>query len=489
VTLPDWVSLRARTDPEVVAIETPDATLTYAALELSVGAAAGALRASGVSPGDRVAILGEPSAAFAVAVHAVTRAGAALVPLNTRLTAAELAWQLEASEATLLLADRPAVASAPVQLALDASLWSGKERVEAPAPPAGFDDDEPFCLIFSSGTTGRPKAIVLTHGNVYWSAVGSAENLGVAPEDRWLACMPLFHVGGLSIIARSVIYGTTAVIQPQFDPSAVARALHEERISLLSVVPTMLRRLLELTALEAPALRAVLVGGGAASPALLARARERGLPVLATFGLSEAASQVTTQRLRRSPAMGSSGTSMTPTTLRVDIDGRRALPNEVGDLLVRGPTVMAGYSELATGRETDTRDALRQGWLHTGDSGFLDGAGELHVVDRRDDLIVTGGENVYPAEVEQALEAHPAVKECAVVGLPDADLGQRVAAIIVPAARAPSTNELDAHVRSTLAGYKVPRHYEFRDEPLPRNVLGKLQRRALGDEVKASLES
>ena len=471
----DWVALRGSTHAGATAIEAADATLTHGELDDRVSAAAAAIRDAGVGPGERVALLGESSAAFAVAVHAVAGAGGVLVPINARLTAEERTWQLDDCDARLLLTDAEVRSNVP-ELPLDESLWSGDERLAGEM----VDSEQPFCLVYSSGTTGRPKAAVLTYGNVYWSAVGSAERLGVTPGDRWLACMPLYHVGGLSIVVRSAIYETAAVIHPRFEPTEVGRALREERISLLSVVPTMLSRLLELPDLAAPDLRAVLVGGGAASPELLARARSRGLPVLATFGLSEAASQVTTQRLDAPPVDGSSGTPMATTTVRVDIDGRRARVGEVGDLLARGSTVMTGYF----GREDETREVLQDGWLRTGDYGFLDASGGLHVVDRRDDLIVSGGENVYPAEVEQALEAHPGVEECAVVGLPDDDLGQRVVAVVVPALDVPSQDELDAHVRGSVAGYKAPRRYEFTNRPLPRTELGKLLRR----EVRTNLE-
>ncbi len=473
--LPDWVALRGSTHASATAIEVADATLTYMELDDHASAAAAVIRDTGVRAGDRVAILGESSAAFAVAVHAVARAGGVLVPINARLTAEERAWQLDDCDARLLLTDAEGLSNVP-ELPLGESLWSGDERLERGV----VDSEQPFCLVYSSGTTGRPKAAALTFGNVYWSAVGSAEHLGVTPEDRWLACMPLYHVGGLSIVVRSAIYGTAAVIHPRFEPTEVERTLREERISLLSVVPTMLSRLLELPDLPAPYLRAVLVGGGAASPELLARARRRGLPVLTTFGLSEASSQVATQRLDAPTVEGSSGTPMATTTLRVDIDGRRAEIGEVGDLLARGSTVMAG----CFGREDETRKVLKDGWLRSGDYGYLDASGELHVVDRRDDLIVSGGENVYPAEVERALEAHPGVEECAVIGLPDDDLGQRVVAVVVPVRDVPSPDELDAHVRASVAGYKVPRRYEFTKRPLPRTELGKLLRR----EVRATLE-
>jgi O-succinylbenzoic acid--CoA ligase len=223
----------------------------------------------------------------------------------------------------------------------------------------------------------------------------------------------------------------------------------------------------------------VLLGGGPAPRALLTAAHERGVPVLQTYGLTEAASQVTTlapdEALRR---LGSAGLPLAGATLRIDIDGRRAEPGEVGEVLVAGPIVTPGYLH----RPGSTAEAIRDGWLHTGDLGTVDDEGYLTVVDRRDDLIVTGGENVYPAEVESVLLEHPAVGECAVVGVPDGRWGQRVTAVVVPAAgAAPDAPALEAFLRERLAGYKVPRAIALWREPLPRTASGKVQRHVVRD--------
>ena len=221
-------------------------------------------------------------------------------------------------------------------------------------------------------------------------------------------------------------------------------------------------------------MRAVLVGGGPVPEDLLIRARDRGLPVLQTYGLTEAASQVATlgaaDALRK---LGSSGQPLSSTTVAIEVDGRPVVAGEIGEVLVAGPTVTPGYLN----RPDATAEALRDGWLHTGDLGSLDEAGYLTISDRRDDLIVTGGENVYPAEVEAALSSHPQVGEAAVIGVADARWGAVVTALVVPARNeVPTTEQLTEHLRSTLAGYKVPRRFGFASEPLPRTASGKLQR-------------
>ena len=479
VDLGDWVARRASTHPDVVAVECGDARLTYQELDARVASAAGRLTALGVVEGEPVGLLHANGNGFAVFVHAITRAGAMCAPHNARLTATEIAWQLRDAGVRYVIADaehaslaRAAAAAAGVTLldAEDGAWQSAPPVVGASAIPF----ERPHSLIYTSGTTGRPKGAVLTHGNFYWSAVASAANLGVAADDRWLACLPLYHVGGLSILLRSAIYGTTAVIHERFDDVRAVRALREERVTLLSVVANMLQRMLTLDEGAYPStVRAVLLGGGPAPQPLLEASAARGLPVLQTYGLTETASQVAT--LSSADALhklGSAGLPLPGSTVRIEIDGAEAARGEIGEIVVAGPTVCAGYLH----RPEATAEAIRDGWLHTGDLGYLDDEGYLYVADRRDDLIVSGGENVYPAEVESALLAFPGIEECAVVGVPDERWGALVVAVIVPGAAEVAVAAVEAHLRAHLAGYKVPRRFEVTSEPLPRTASGKVQR-------------
>jgi O-succinylbenzoic acid--CoA ligase len=347
------------------------------------------------------------------------------------------------------------------------------------AAPVRVDPAAPHSIIYTSGTTGRPKGAVLTYGNHLWSALGSCLNLGLHADDRWLACMPLFHVGGLSILLRSVIYGIPVVVHGAFDPAAVNRAIDRDGVTIVSVVSVMLQRMLEERGGRPypPSLRCVLAGGGPVPEDLLRACAERGVPVVQTYGLTEAASQVATlapeDALRK---LGSAGKPLPPTEVRIaDGEGRPLPPGAPGEILVRGPTVMAGYR----GRPEETAGALRDGWLHTGDVGYLDAGGYLYVLDRRSDLIISGGENVYPAEVETALREHPDVLDAGVFGVPDARWGQTVAAAVVRRPRSGVTEGgLQAHCGERLAPYKVPRYVRF-VEALPRNAAGKLLRQAL----------
>jgi O-succinylbenzoic acid--CoA ligase len=287
--------------------------------------------------------------------------------------------------------------------------------------------------------------------------------------------LPLFHVGGLSILLRSVMQGTGVVVHERFDPAAVNRAIDDEGVTIVSLVSVLVQRLLDHRGERPfpPHFRCALVGGGPVPPALLERCARLGVPVAQTYGLTEATSQVTTlppvDAIRK---LGSAGRALPGTEVRI---GR----GDEGEILVRGPTVMQGYLDDPAA----TTVALRDGWLHTGDVGRLDEEGYLYVLDRRDDLIVTGGENVYPAEVEAALVSHPSVLEAAVIGLLDPTWGQRVVGVVRLEAKA-SPEELQAHCRGLLAGYKVPREIHVVQAPLQRTASGKLQRSAIRQQLQ-----
>lgn len=492
VLMPDWLRHRASTSPERPALRSGSEHLSFRDLDRRADRSARQLAARDVVPGTRVALLLRSGGSFAVLTHALARLGAIMVPLNARLIPAELSWQLADSRASLLIYDE-----ACAEQAFD----SGKELPEigqfaVETLSASAEADVPLRdrialsdaqgIIYTSATSGRPKGVLLTFGNHWWSAVGSALNLGVHGDDCWLAPLPLYHVGGLAILWRSVVYGIPAVIHDTFDPDAVNREIDGGRVTLISVVSTMLQRMLTARGPTPypPHLRCILLGGGPAPAALIDTCLRRGVPVAPTYGLTETASQVATlvpDDVARKP--GSAGKALFPTELRIDVEGRQAAAGEVGEILLRGPSVTPGYAD----RPDETARALRGGWLHTGDLGYLDDDGFLYVVDRRYDLIISGGENVYPAEVETALLAHPAIEDAGVIGIPDPVWGQTVAAAVKLKAGAQASAEaLKAFCAGRLAAYKVPKQFWFVDT-LPRSASGKVVRRVLREQVSASL--
>jgi o-succinylbenzoate---CoA ligase len=450
-TVPDWLQQRAEIAPERLALVTEAERFSFGELDRRVDAASHALRELGIRPGQHVGIKAPNGAGFVVAVHALMRLGAVLVPINTRLTAPEIDWQTQDAGLAKVL-DEPVL-----QALLECPPGARLSRE--------FNMDAPHSILYTSGTTGRPKGAILTYGNHWSSATASALNLGLVAGDSWLACLPLFHVGGLSILLRSVVYGMPAVVHPRFDPGQVNQAIDDRGVTIVSVVSTMLSRLLDDRG-DRPfpaTLRVVLLGGGPAPLPLLERALRAGAPVVQTYGLTETASQVVTLAPEDAVTkVGAAGKPLMGSQIRIEADG---------EIWVRGPSVSPGYLHQP--------QRLPGAWLRTGDLGYLDPAGYLYVLDRRDDLIVSGGENVYPSEVEAALLAHPAVEEAGVVGLPDPEWGRTVAAVVkLQAGQRTTPDELIAFCRLRLAGYKVPRQVEFRDT-LPHNAAGKLLRREL----------
>lgn len=471
--VPEWLRQRARATPARLALVAPGVRWSFRELNARVDSAAGQLSALGVRRGERVALLLRNGAPFVVLVHAGQRLGLELVPLNTRLTVPELRYQVADAAVRLAVHDE---GSARAASELDVATVAVEQVVASTLGEGGVAGDgrvdlrATHTIVYTSGTTGQPKGAVLTNGNHWWSAVASALNLGVREEDRWLACLPLFHVGGLAIVLRGAIYGMGIVVQDGFDEAAVNSAIDEEGVTTVSVVTAMLQRMLaERGERPYPAsLRCVLLGGGPAPLPLLEACAARGVPVVQTYGLTEAASQVATLAPEDAlQKLGSAGKPLMPTDLRVD-----APTGEVGEIMVRGPSISPGY--LNRGPSVD-----KEGWLRTGDVGRLDEEGYLYVVDRREDLIISGGENVYPAEVEAALMAHPAVLEAGVHGVADERWGKVVtAAVVLRPGASPATGELIRHCRERLAGYKVPSAVRI-VEQLPRNAAGKLLRRLL----------
>ncbi len=417
-------------------------------------------------PWPRVALLADNRVETALWLYALLELGVTAVLLHPRLVASERAALLADCRPALVLADG---CGEPL-----------KEPSGPPvptAPPAGADG--PLAILYTSGTTGRPKGAMLSRRAFVAAAQASAQNLGWQAHDRWLLCMPLAHVGGLSILTRCLIARRTAVLLGgAFEPRAVAAAVQRDRVTLLSVVPTMLRRLLELTPrwTPPPYLRAVLLGGAAASAELLQEAAARGVPVLTTYGLTEACSQVTTQRYGTPPAAAQGcGEPIAGLDLRIGEDGQ---------LQVRAPTLFDGYWPPGP----QALPLTEGGFFATGDLGQLDAQGRLHLLARRTDLIVTGGENVYPVEVEQALERCPGVAAACVIGVPDAEWGQQVVAAVVASARPLSLDELRGALRDQLAAYKHPRRLVL-VPALPLNATGKLDRAAVAKMVLAALSA
>ena len=418
-----WLEQAALRHPERDAV----AGITYGRLLELARAGAGALIERGVSPGDRVAIALPAGAEFAAALHGCFLCGAVAMPIDLRLSAAERATR---ADGAAVVVGEPLAGRAGRFVREPLSLESTAT------------------LMHTSGTTSAPRPVALSYGNWLANALGSAVALGLDVEERWLCPLPLVHVGGLSILLRSAVYGTTVVLQERFDALAACALLMDPaaRITLVSVVPTMLARLLDAGLREPPTLRWALLGGGPIPRPLMWRAVDAGVPVAPTYGMTEACSQIATHRW---PLPGAE--------LQIASDG---------EVLVRGPMVASGA--LAA-----------DGWLHTGDLGSLDGRGRLTITGRKADTIITGGENVAPVEVEAVLLEHPAVADAAVFGRADPEWGEAVIARVVLCEGASVDGpELREFCVGRLAAFKIPKAVEITSR-LPRTDFGKLLRREL----------
>ncbi len=412
--------------------------------------------------GDRVGIVLPNGQSYIDVLHALGRIGAVPVLLNTRLTPAEIQRQtaLIGCKAVIDHVDGGVFGAGR----LDLDNWGDFLSSQA-------DDDQTAAILFTSGTSGTPKAAQITYGNLRALAESAADRLGVDAGDRWLLPLPLYHVGGLSIVFRSAVQRTAAVLPRDTSTAAIMAALIEEQITHVSLVPTQVYRLIEAGFVPPPSLKMILVGGAAASIELLRAAHERNYPIATTYGLTEATSQVATMlpdAVRAKP--GSVGKPLKGMTVRVTNEHRiDQPPGTYGDIVISGAAVMKGYVGYP---ETG-------GMFNTGDIGYFDADGDLWLVQRRTDLIVSGGENVYPAEVESVLRQHPAVADVCVVGLPDAEWGERVAAaVLLKTGACIEPDELAMFSRERLAGYKVPRLIRVVDA-LPMTASGKIMRGAV----------
>ena len=578
----DWLSHRVVSSPDHAAlIRAEDGEAwTYTDLDRLVDETAGRLVAHGIEADDRLGVLTPPYVGTVGLVHAAMRIGATFVPLGQALTERELGERVERADLDAVVCAEPTEdaalgaveecdgGSVPV-LSVDDPAAEGVTAVHGLDPesidPADWDDSDYLCILFTSGTTGNPKPVPLTAGNVYSSAVASAFRLGVDQGDRWLVSLSLHHMGGLAPVYRSALYGTTLVLRGGFDPGGTADDIDTYDVTGISLVPTMLKRMLDRRGTLSDTLRVVLLGGAPASDELLERCHDYSIPVYPTYGMTETASQIATGTPRQTrDRLGTVGRSLFGTDVTiVDEDGSPVEDGETGEIVVDGPTVTPGYipgpqegpehpcaeadsgdeeSDDGAGGESDggdesaaalDRSAFGLHGLHTGDVGRFDEDGFLYVLNRLDDRIVTGGENVEPGEVVDVLREFPAIEDAAVVGLDDDVWGERVSALLAVGDRLRDTgttaagaddevtggdevteddegtggdvsatdghgganaddaepgesdavplvdeNQLVSFARDRLAGFKIPKTVAYVDE-LPRTVSGTVDREAM----------
>ncbi len=480
-----WMARRAQLTPDRPAlIIDGERTWTFAELDARAARAAGTLAALGVAEGDRVATYLAQGPEYIEVFLACARLGAIVVPLSTRLAAPELEFLANDAECATLVSDASladTVAQFLSSTAVKQHLVVGEGYEEAlaatePRAPVAASPDDVLAIFYTSGTTGRQKGAMLTHANFFWTNLNMHLAFDFTQDERSLMVLPLFHVGGWNVNTLSVWWkGGAVVLERAFDPARALRIIGEQRVTSMMGVPTIYQMLADhpdFASADLSSVRAFICGGAPLPVSLIERYQERGVAFIQGYGLTEAAPNCLI--LPPEHAIDKAGAAGRPyfyTDVRVvDQGGRPARPGVTGEVIVRGPSVMKGYWNLPE----ETASALREGWLHTGDAGQIDDDGFITIVDRVKDMYISGGENVYPAEVERILHAHPAVAEAAVIGVPDDRWGEVGRAIVVLRDGMEATAEdLQAHCRERLAKFKVPADVVFTDS-LPRNPTGKL---------------
>lgn len=471
-----WPSRRARRTPDRIAVVHDGRRITYRELHERVTRLAHVLRGRGVGHGDRVAYLGPNHPAFLETLFAAGTLGAVFVPLNTRLAGPELAFILSHSGAAVLVHASPTDLEVPCRLSLDDCdrLVAGAEAVPIDDPVSPGD---PCMIMYTSGTTGRPKGAVLSHANVTWNSLNVLVDVDLAADEVTLVVAPLFHTAGLNMTCLpTLLKGGRVVLLGAFDPGRVLEVIEAERVTYLFGVPTMFDAMAahpRWAAADLSSLRTLNCGGAPVPMRTLDPYLARGLALSQGYGMTEASPGVLYLPAERAAAKaGSAGVPHFFTDVRVVLaDGRDAAPGEEGEVLVRGPNVMAGY--------WDGPPVAPDGWLRTGDVARIDEDGYAYIIDRIKDMYVSGGENVYPAEVEEVIASHPAVADCAVIGVPDATWGEVGRAVVVlrPGTDA-DPDDILGFLRGRLATYKIPKSV-VRAESIPRTPSGKIIKPAL----------
>ncbi|MET3576757.1 long-chain-fatty-acid--CoA ligase [Bhargavaea ullalensis] len=498
-------------EPEKIAYHFMGKDTTYAEFDQTIGRFASGLAELGVGEGDHVAFLLGNTPHFLISLYATMRLGATAVPVNPIYSPEEIAFIVNNSDAKAVIAldamlpmiEKADAAFPKVEAYVIAEtkpdthekLSALPESVRGKVKPftqvvaraPGYaevkeaDPDETAIILYTSGTTGHPKGAMLTHRNLYSNARDVADYLGFSPDDRVVATLPVFHVFALTVVVNApLLRGAEVLLAPKFSPADVFRLIREKKATIFAGVPTMYNFMYQYPEGKKEDFESVrlAISGGSSLPVALLHNFEKKFDVRISegYGLSEASPVTCFNPLDRDRVPGSIGTNIVNVVNRVvDEFGEDVPVGEVGELIVQGPNVMKGYYKLPE----ETAVALRNGWLYTGDLARQDEDGYFYIVDRKKDLVIVGGYNVYPREVEEALYEHPAVVEAAVVGVPDPNYGEAIRAYVVKKEGDPTTvDELKGFCAAKLAKYKIPAEIEFLEE-LPKNTTGKILRRSL----------
>lgn len=496
-----WVTRYSETQPDKLAVISGEVQLTYKQFNERINQLANGLSELGIRKGDRVNVLLLNTNELLETLFACAKIGAIFVPINFRLSAEEVEYIIRNSSGSVFIYDHRLVQIAEaidervehlhhiIQVGIEHETHKNYEQFlteQSDAEPM-FEVllDEPHMMMYTSGTTGRPKGALLTHGNTVWNAVNALVDISVESDDITLTVAPLFHIGGMNIFTTPTFYkGGTVLLQDQFNPIEVLQAIEEHKVTTLFLVPAMWLAVTQVPNFENYDLSSLRlnVSGGAPCPlTVIEFFQSKGIPFIEGFGLTETAPFVAVLDSENSVRKnGSVGKPPIHVDIRIVDEHDNDVPTgEVGELLVRGPNIFQEYWN----NPEETEEALRNGWFYTGDLAKLDDEDFLYIVDRKNDMIISGGENIYPIEVEQILYRHPSIKDVAIVGYPDEQWGESVKAFVVLGDEGKSLDlaGIESFCEDKLARFKIPKRLKVIDE-LPRNATGKVLKNVLRDE-------
>ncbi|CAM2743849.1 o-succinylbenzoate--CoA ligase [Weissella confusa] len=479
----NWLTKRAMLTPNRMAVRFEDTTLTFAEMRQRVLTIAGQITQH-IDGNERIALITPNNLTGYLMILAIQQLGKTVVLLNRRLSPREMAFQLDDAEITTVIQDDRFVGELPAakQVAFAEILATAAEAIN---PVADFDLDKVTSIMYTSGTTGNPKGVMQTFGNHFYSAVGSALNLGLTPDDVWLAAVPIFHISGLSIMMRSLIYGMGVSLYERFDVAKINAELMAGQVTTISVVPVMLKQLLAQLPEGAKyhdRFRTMLLGGGPTDLTTLEKATAAGIEIVQSYGMTETASQVIAlDAASATQKLGSAGKPLFPVEVRI----QKATDNDkVGRIQIKSPTLAVGYLN----RPDKYAESFVDGWFDTGDMGWLDDDGFLYVEGREGDMISSGGENVFPDEIESVYGEATAIDQISVVGIPDERWGAvPVAFLSFKSGETMDFDSLRTFGRERLAHYKVPARF-FVTDNFPRTASGKIQRHKLRDQLAEARE-